>query len=228
MSCRRIRDISNDLSESLSSVDEDDESQQVVQQKDDLETAGQGLSKISQLVNKFLGVLCTIYTTPPEWVLKTGESKGSSVLEGSIKALMGIADSKAVTGYFFQFVKNILQIQTTVKEQQQAIDGMGEEEKAEAISEIAVMGSKVYAMFLPEVKSLMEATAEEVEQFQVPSDKKDVQGSQPCHGHVPAAQTPFKDLMPKLIDLEVISRTTSGVKRARMGLIQSVVEAAAL
>ncbi|KAI9331594.1 NUC173 domain-containing protein [Obelidium mucronatum] len=260
--------ISNELSEALTTVEDDDESPLIRQQKDDLEMAGQGLSKISNNVNKFLSILCTIYTTPPEWVLKTGDNKGSvlqglqdrgqSALEGCIKALMGIADSKAVTGYFFQLVKNILQIQTSVKEQQ-ITDGMEEDEKSETIAEIALMGLKVYSMldllcvlliFLPEVKSLMEATAEEVEEFQVPSDsplhlfykllsgqlrdrdatlqKKTYKALNLVMAVLPASQTPFRDLMPKLIDPEVISRTTSGVKRARMGLIQAVVDAAAL
>ncbi|ORY39357.1 hypothetical protein BCR33DRAFT_700085 [Rhizoclosmatium globosum] len=260
--------ITSNLSDALAMVDDDDESPEVAQQKDDLEVAGQGLHRISAAVNKYLTILCTIYTTPPDWILKTGENKGSvlqglhdrgqNALEGCIKALMSIADSKAVTGYFFQLVKNILQIQTSVKEHE-AMDGMDDEAKSEAIAEVAIMGLKVYAMldllcvllvFLPEVKAMLEASEEDAADFQVPSDsplhlfyrllsgqlrdrdatlqKKTYKALNLVMAVLPASQTPFKDLMPKLIDPEVISRTTSGVKRARMGLIQAVVEACAL
>ncbi|KAJ3061706.1 hypothetical protein HDU98_002383 [Podochytrium sp. JEL0797] len=261
--------VSNTLVESLAAMEGEEETARIVQWKEDLEMAGQGLSKLSNSVNKFLSILCTIYTTPPEWILATGDNKGSvlqgihdrgqSALEGCIKSLMGIADAKAVTGYFFQLVKNVLQIQTAVKEHE-VVESMDEEQKAEAIAEVAVMGLKVYSMldllcvlihFLPEVKALMDASEEEVKAgLQVPTDsplhlfyrllagqlrdrdatlqKKTYKALNLVMAVLPASQTPYRDLMPKLIDPEVISRTTSGVKRARMGLIQAVVEAAAM
>ncbi|KAI8614473.1 armadillo-type protein [Chytriomyces sp. MP71] len=242
-----------------------DESPALLQARDDLELAGQGLVKLSGNVNKFLSLLCTIYTTPPEWILKTGENKGAVLqslhdrgqasLEGCIKAFMGIADGKAVTGYFFQLVKNVLQLQTAAKEQETAMD----ESNEEVVAEIALMRLKVYAMldllcvlvvFLPEVKAVMESVEESEDGVrEIPSDsplhlfyrllsgqlrdpdatlqKKTYKALNLIMAVLPGAQAPYKDLMPKLIDPEVISRTTSGVKRTRMRLIQLVVEAAA-
>ncbi|KAJ3263728.1 hypothetical protein HDU77_010113 [Chytriomyces hyalinus] len=239
-----------------------EESAALMQMRDDLESAGQGLHRLSSSVNKFLSVLCTVYTTPPDWILKTGENKGAvlqsmhdrgqAALEGCIQAFMGIAEGKAVTGYFYQLVKNVLQLQNAASERE---SDMKAEEEEDVAAEVALAKLKVYSMvdllcvlvlFLPEVKALAEVEEGE-EAAEIPADsplhvfykllsgqlrdrdatlqKKTYKSLNLLMAVLPGTQAPYKDLMAKLIDPEVISRTTSGVKRARMRLIQLVVEA---
>ncbi|KAJ3098468.1 hypothetical protein HK100_005093, partial [Physocladia obscura] len=160
--------------------------------RDDFEAASQGCVKLTQSVNKFLSLFCTIYTTPPDWILKTGENKaavlqvlherGQAVLEGCIRAFLQVADGKAVTGYFFQLVKSVLQVQNAAASataaslddvMDQEDENNDQDKKSKALAEQALMRLKIYSMidllcvllpFLPEVKAIVDVNDSESHQ----------------------------------------------------------------
>ncbi|KAJ3204438.1 hypothetical protein HDU82_005845 [Entophlyctis luteolus] len=244
---------------------------------EDLEAARHVLARLAHHATRVLAPLCSLYTTPPARILRSGETKtavlqtlherGQLALEACVRAWLAVADERSVSGYFFQLVKSVLQIQTSIAEiaANETDDANAMEDDSEGnespVEKMAVLQLKMYAsmdllcvllMFLPEIKTISstdegndEASAE------IPADsavhlfyrvlsgqlrdedptlqKKTYKALNMVVGALAATANSLptiKDLMTKLIDPEVISCSTSGVKKPRMKLIQQVFEAA--
>ncbi|KAJ3319677.1 hypothetical protein HDU76_000482 [Blyttiomyces sp. JEL0837] len=173
--------------------------------------------------------------------------RGQMVLENCIAAFLSIAEPKAISGYFFSLVKGVLQIQTSLAN---TSADAGETE----VKEWALQRLRMYSMldllntllpYLPEVRARLEGDESAVPES-LPADsplfmyykvlsgqlrdtdatlqKKTYRSLNNLMAALPVAEAPLKDLMPKIIDPEVIANTTSGAKRPRILLMQTVVD----
>jgi hypothetical protein len=160
---------------------------EVVEHQETLEIATLGLARLRAGSNKFLSVLCNIFTSVSPNLLASASYKagvlqglherGNMALERCITAFLNVAEGKSVVGYFFNLVKGLLQAQT--EGTKEAEDG-DEEEDEETAAKKELLRLRTYAIldllcvllpFLPEVRALEDWDPEQNEDApEIPSD----------------------------------------------------------
>ncbi|KAJ3216464.1 hypothetical protein HDU67_009419 [Dinochytrium kinnereticum] len=214
-----------------------------------LEIARAGLQKVKNTSNKFLNTLCNQYTFVDPASLEVNSNKGSllqslhdkgnAILEACIGAFLLVAEGGAITSYFYSLVKSLLQ--------HQASDDLAEEALFRHRSYLVIDLVLVMLPFLPDAVRVQQALAsEEEEEITLPSEsalfvlykvligqlrdgdatlqKKTYKGLNLLVDLIPLSQLSLPDLISKLLDSEVMSLATSGVKRLRVKLLQRIVE----
>ncbi|KAJ3299773.1 hypothetical protein HK104_007051 [Borealophlyctis nickersoniae] len=205
--------------------------------------AERGIAKLKQYANQFLSTLCNNYTTIQPELLKSANGKGQALqglheketqaAEAAIKSFLTIADEQAINSYFVNLVKTLLQSQT---QQTQGVDAAAVQ--LAKLRNYAILDLLLILLpFLPEVRTstvnpndsplllFYRVLTGQLRDSDPTLQKKTYKSLNHVVQSLPAGMLGLDELVPRLLDPEVLSKAASGAKRARIQLLQRVAEA---
>ncbi|KAJ3038514.1 hypothetical protein HK097_003149, partial [Rhizophlyctis rosea] len=222
--------------------DEEDEEVQAIKQMAALK-AQRGVDKLKQYGNQFLTTLCNNYTSVDAKVLeegKKGQTKGQALqgvheregqrLEGVIRGFLGVADGEAVNSFFINLVKTLLQSQT------QESDAADPQTQLTLLRNYAILDLLLILLpFLPEVQTPSEtpSTDTPLQMFyrvligqlrdsDATMQKKTYKALSTVLTVLNPASLDLEELVERVLDPEVLSKSSAGAKRQRIRTLQLV------
>ncbi|KAI8912901.1 armadillo-type protein [Powellomyces hirtus] len=226
------------------SKDEEDAAVYAAQRQEDAARAVQGLGRLKEYSNRFLSVLCNNYTTVQPDFLETSKAKGQQLqvlherenqhYAKTIRALLTIADEQNVTSYFLSLVTTLLESQS-----QQHAEPESTVAQLSKLRDYAILDLLLILLpFLPEVKTKAKTLAEDsplllfykvltgqLRDSDATLQKRTYKALNHVVGSIPASALNLEELVERLLDPEVLSKATSGAKKARIQLLQRVCQA---
>ncbi|KNC98554.1 mRNA-binding protein RRP12 [Spizellomyces punctatus DAOM BR117] len=213
---------------------EDGRDDVVAQRKKDANQAAQGLENFKSYATRFLSVLCNNYTTLPPDILDATKGQALQSLHErenqhyarTIQSFLPIADPSAVNSYFLSLVTTLLQSQSQPHpEPESAVAQMGR------LRDYAILD--LLLILLPFVPASTTSGDSPVEVFYKvltgqlrDADPTLQKRTYKALNHVIEYLRPpvlnLEELVNRLLDPEVLSKASSGAKKARMQLLQRV------
>ncbi|KAI8813413.1 NUC173 domain-containing protein [Cladochytrium replicatum] len=225
-------------SKSDDSDDEDSESDDGEANEAEIQIAQKGLTKLKEHVNWFLNVLCNHYTTIPSHLLLKLGDKGLTlqILEQenvrygqAIHQFLKIAEEKAISSYFLNLVRTLLQNQSSSK-------GGSQRTAADTVNDMRMYAiMDLLLILLPKLPTSTSAGKNNPHQlyFKVlsgqlanPDPTMQKKTYKSLSVLIPSLQhSELSQLGALLADSEVISGTSPGAKRPRLRTFSVFVEA---